>query len=100
MKAGATLMSSMLFNCAIVLVATPAVVSFCAVAFAGLASGSAVSEIYIAQAQNLVGFRYLFDYNVFVYGLVGFFVVTCIYLLIRGPAYFRRKGQREEAYRS
>ena len=51
MKAGATLMNSMLFNCAIVLLATPAVVAFCATAFAGLASGSAVSEIYIAQVS-------------------------------------------------
>lgn len=100
MKAGATLMSSMLFNCAVVLVATPAVVSFCAVAFAGLAAGTAVSEIYIAQAQNLVGFRYLFDYNVFVYGLVAVFVLTCVYLLIRGPQYFKKKGRREDAYKN
>mmetsp|Transcript_2284 Transcript_2284/g.6699 ORF Transcript_2284/g.6699 Transcript_2284/m.6699 type:complete len:520 (-) Transcript_2284:178-1737(-) len=98
MKAGATLMNSMLFNCALVLLATPAVVSFCATAFSGLASGSAVSEIYIAQAQNLLGFRYLFAYNVFVYGLVAFFFLTCIYLLIRGPSQYKKRV-KEDAYR-
>jgi len=99
MKEGATLMNSMLFNCAIVLLATPAVVSFCASAFAALSSGTAVSNIYIAQAQNLIGFRYLFEYNVFQYGLVVLFFLACIFLVVRGPTHYKRRS-REDAYKT
>jgi len=46
MKPGATLMSSFLFNTALVLLATNAVIQFCQQAFALYASSSAISEIW------------------------------------------------------
>lgn len=49
------------------------------------------------QAQNLLGFRYLFKYNVFLYGFVVFFFLSIIYLIIRGPKAYKRK-RKEDAY--
>ena len=52
MKPGATLMSSFLFNTALVLLATNAVIQFCQQAFALYASSSAISEIWGNQVGH------------------------------------------------
>ena len=53
MKPGGTLMSSLLFNTALVLLSTNAVIQFCQQAFSLYASNSAISEIWGNQARNL-----------------------------------------------
>jgi Ca2+-dependent lipid-binding protein len=52
----------------------------------------------VPQAQNLLGFRYLFAYNVFVYGIVVMFGLTTIYLFLRGGNSYKRRI-KEDAYR-
>ena len=51
MKPGATLMSSFLFNVALVLLATNAAIQFCQQAFALYASDSAISDIWGNQVR-------------------------------------------------
>ena len=54
MKPGGTLMSSLLFNTALVLLSTNAVIQFCQQAFSLYASNSAISEIWGNQASDLL----------------------------------------------
>ncbi len=49
MRPGATLVSSLLVNTGIILVMTPAILQFCATAFAQYASNSTIFDIFGAQ---------------------------------------------------
>ncbi len=52
MKVGATLMSSFLFNVALVLLATQAAIQFCAQAFELYANNSAIQKIWGGQVSH------------------------------------------------
>jgi len=52
MKVGATLMSSFLFNVALVLLATQAAIQFCAQAFELYANNSAIQKIWGGQVRH------------------------------------------------
>ena len=54
MKPGGTLMSSMLFNTALVLLATNAAIQFCAQAFALYSSQSAIQAIWGDQVRIII----------------------------------------------
>lgn len=52
MKVGATLMSSFLFNVALILLATSAAIQFCAQAFSLYANETAIHDIWGNQVRN------------------------------------------------
>lgn len=64
-KRGATVMSSMLFNTALVLLATTATIQFCAQAFALYAGKSAIYNIFGVTLSNLDGLKYLYVDDLF-----------------------------------
>ncbi|KAK9823563.1 hypothetical protein WJX72_003814 [[Myrmecia] bisecta] len=97
MKAGATLMSSFLFNVALVLLATTAAIQFCAQAFALYANGSAIGNIFGNQILHLVGIKYLYQLHVFLYAMFSFVGLTIVYLFMRGPDAWKRY-KVEDAY--
>jgi len=80
MKVGKTYMSSFLFNIGLVLLCALPVVQFCQESFADYASFSTVRQIYGVQVENLLFFSFFWRNNVFVYALMIFTVLTCIYL--------------------
>ena len=53
MRPGATIMSSFLFNVALILLATTACIQFCATAFSAYANGTAILNIYGDTLTNL-----------------------------------------------
>lgn len=52
MRPGATIMSSFLFNTALILIATTAVIQFCATAFAQYADGTSIVDIFGNQVSG------------------------------------------------
>uniref|UniRef100_A0A1D1YBC5 LIMR family protein At5g01460 n=1 Tax=Anthurium amnicola TaxID=1678845 RepID=A0A1D1YBC5_9ARAE len=88
MKWGGTLMNSFLFNVGLILLCSISVIQFCSTAFGYYARATAAQEIFGHTLQSLRGIKYLYKYNVFQYGFVGFAVLTLIYYLAFG---WRRK---------
>ncbi|CAI7798649.1 unnamed protein product [Closterium sp. NIES-53] len=81
MRWNATLMSSFLFNVALILCCATSAIQFCAKAFAAYAQETAVQEIFGHTLENLQGIRYLYVFNLFQYIFIVMFVVTFIYFL-------------------
>ena len=90
MRPGATVMSSMLFNTALILLATTACIQFCAVAFALYADGTQVLNIFGNQVKSLEGLKYIYNNNIFIYCFLGFVGLTLAYVLVRGPDRWKR----------
>ena len=90
-KRGATVMSSMLFNVALVLLATTATIQFCAQAFALYAGKSAIYNIFGVTLSNLDGLKYLYIENIFIYAMLGVMILTLLVLLLRGPDRWKKK---------
>jgi len=127
MKVGATLMSSFLFNVALVLLATQAAIQFCAQAFELYANNSAIQKIwggqvshcgaaivhqytkcffylidnlmrvFLVQIDYVMGLKYLYRLHVFYYSLYACVGLTAIYLIVRGPDRWKRY-KVEDAY--
>ncbi|DBB07652.1 TPA: hypothetical protein ACH3X3_009085 [Trebouxia sp. C0006] len=97
MKVGATLMSSFLFNVALVLLATQAAIQFCAQAFELYANNSAIQKIWGGQIDYVMGLKYLYRLHVFYYSLYACVGITAIYLIVRGPDRWKRY-KVEDAY--
>jgi hypothetical protein len=57
MRPGATIMSSFLFNIALILLATTATIQFCAVAFAMYADGTEILNIFGNQVRGILGWK-------------------------------------------
>lgn len=85
MRVGGTLMSSFLFNVALILLSTQAVIQFCAQAFAVYAESTEVQDIFGNEVEHLWGLKYLYIENVFIYALLGFVGLTSLYVTIRWP---------------
>ena len=81
MRAGGTLMSSFLFNVGLLLLSTVAAIQFCADAFSLYANETAISEIFGNEIENLRGIKYLYQYNIFLYSLLGFSGLTLLYTI-------------------
>jgi LMBR1 domain-containing protein 1 len=90
-KQGATMMSSFLFNVALILLASTACIQFAASAFALYANGTAILDIYGNQLKSLEGLRYIYTENIYVYAFMGLIVLTAAVLLIRGPDAWKKK---------
>ena len=85
MRVGKTLLSSFLFNVALVLLSTQAVIQFCAQAFAVYAEQTDVQDIFSNEIENLRGIKYLYTENIFVYSFLGMSALTLIYVVVRWP---------------
>ena len=70
---------SFLFNVGLVLLCTLPVVQFCTQAFSGYARLTDAESIFGGQFRYLPGFRELWRYNVFVFTLLGFTLLSAIY---------------------
>lgn len=80
---GKTYMSSFLFNTGLVLLCALPVAQFAAQSFSDYARYTTINQIFNVQIDNLVFFGFWFTKKVFVYILVSFMFLTCIYLCIR-----------------
>ena len=76
-------MNSFLFNVMLVLLASVSVTQFCAACFADYTAMSDISLIFSVQIRYLVFFVYFYKYHVFEYSLLGIFIISTIYLLLR-----------------
>ena len=84
-QVGATMMSSFLVNSALILLASSAVVQFCATAFESYAQQTSIQEIFGNDIYHLQSVRPLFANNVFIYIMLGFSVLTILWLCNQGP---------------
>lgn len=97
MRPGATIMSSFLFNIALILIATTASIQFCATAFAQYADGTEILNIFGNQLTHIMGIKYIYTENIFYFCWLGFIGLTIIYLIIKGPDSWKRH-KVEDAY--
>lgn len=97
MRKGATVMSSFLFNVALILLATTATIQFCAQAFALYADGTAINDIFGSQLSSIQGLKYLYNENIFIYCMLAFMALTLAFVLIVGPDRWKRQ-KPEDAY--
>lgn len=94
-KLGATLMSSMLFNTALVLLATSAAVQFCSTALGRYANVTAINDIYGNQLLHLRYIKVLYTRNVFLITLFCFVLVGLLVALVKRPPKWRRTTAEE-----
>lgn len=90
MRPGATIMSSFLFNIALILLATTATIQFCVAAFSLYADGTAVLDIFGNQLTSMQGIRYLYTENIFIYCFLAFVGLSLAWVAIRGPDRWKR----------
>jgi len=91
MKKGATVMSSFLFNVGLILLATTAAIQFAATAFALYADGTQILAIFGSQLTSLEGIQVIYSKNVFIYCMLGFMLLTFVYLMVKGPDEWKKK---------
>lgn len=83
MRYQATPLNSILFNVEMLLISSAAVVQFSQTAFADYARLTDADVIFSAQIKYMTFYSYFFEHNVFIYMLLGWFVLALIYLLLR-----------------
>ena len=98
-RAGATLMNSLLFNTAVILLSSTAVLQFCSEAFAVYAKDTDIQEIFGNDVDHLQGIKYLYRKDIFLYCLIGSAALGIVVLVIYGPKGYK-KGARGDAYAS
>lgn len=96
-RVGATLMSSFLVNTALILAMSCAVIQFCASAFSSYASSSMIFGIFGSQVMFLRGLRYIYQFNIFLYMMMGIMGISILIMVIKGPGKWKR-AKREDAY--
>lgn len=95
MKVNGTLMSSFLFNVALIMCCSISVIQFCAKAFGEYAESTAVWEIFGHTLENLRGVRYLYIYNVFQIAFVASAGITAIWYFKWGWKKKKRSKSRK-----
>jgi len=83
MKRQGTPLNSILFNVEMVLITSAAVVQFAQTAFSSYLRLTASDIIFSAQVKYMSFFKFFFERNIFIYALLGWFLLTTLYLLIR-----------------
>eukprot|EP00201_Polytomella_parva_P001402 CAMPEP_0175086512 /NCGR_PEP_ID=MMETSP0052_2-20121109/29287_1 /TAXON_ID=51329 ORGANISM="Polytomella parva, Strain SAG 63-3" /NCGR_SAMPLE_ID=MMETSP0052_2 /ASSEMBLY_ACC=CAM_ASM_000194 /LENGTH=320 /DNA_ID=CAMNT_0016358697 /DNA_START=614 /DNA_END=1576 /DNA_ORIENTATION=+ len=91
MRPGATMMSSFLVNTAVILIMAPAILQFCAQAFAVYANGSTIYQVFGAQVMYIKGLSVLYGHNVFLYLMLAFVALSVFFLLFRGKQMWKRR---------
>ncbi|CAG9465762.1 unnamed protein product [Pedinophyceae sp. YPF-701] len=92
MRAHNTFMGSFLFNCVLVLLTVVAITQFCARAFAVYAEGTEVHTMFETDVKHLIGFKPLYDGDVFMYVFV---VVVFLSLCYQSCTGCRQKPQKK-----
>ncbi|GFR51273.1 hypothetical protein Agub_g13581 [Astrephomene gubernaculifera] len=95
MRPGATMMSSFLVNTALILVMSPAIVQFCAQAFAVYANGTSIFDVFGNQVMYLIGLKYIYNFNIFLYAMLAIVVLSSIFLALRGKRVWKRRDPME-----
>ncbi|KAJ0407253.1 hypothetical protein P43SY_008028 [Pythium insidiosum] len=83
MKLHGTYMNSMLFNLGLVLACCIPAVQFCDEAFRDYGRLTAIRTMMGVQIRYLQGMSYLWEYNIFVYGILVFALLTTLYLIAK-----------------
>lgn len=83
MRYKATPLNSILFNVMLILISSAAVVQFSQTAFADYARMTDADVIFAAQVKYLRFYRFFFENHVFIWTLLGWWLLTLIYLLIK-----------------
>lgn len=96
MRYQATPLNSILFNVEMVLIASAAVTQFSQDAFADYARLTDAEVIFSAQIRYLSFYSFFFVNNIFVYTLLGWFVIALIYLLCRPRDQPKPKSNKKE----
>lgn len=94
MQAKATPLNSILFNVLIMLITSATVVQFSQQAFADYARLTDADVIFSAQIKYLTFYGFFFENNIFIYTLLGWFVLTIIYLFVCGARDNDRKRRK------
>ncbi|KAG2444566.1 hypothetical protein HXX76_001311 [Chlamydomonas incerta] len=92
MRPGATMMSSFLVNTALILLMAPAIVQFCAQAFAVYADGTSIFDVFGNQVMYLIGLQYIYNLNIFLYAMLAICLLTAIFLAFRGKKVWKRRN--------
>ncbi len=90
-KKGATVMSSFLFNVALVLLATTATIQFAASAFALYASNTEILKIFGNTLTNIEGIKYIYTENIYIYCYLAVMLISLLVILLRGPDQWKKK---------
>ena len=98
MAPGGTLMSSFLFNTALIMLCSISIIQFCASAFDEYANETSVDEIFGNQITNLRGLGVVFQYNVFVFCLFIIAGLTGLYLPFTNRKKAKPKKNFDETY--
>eukprot|EP00746_Dinoflagellata_sp_MGD_P010609 gnl/MRDRNA2_/MRDRNA2_121937_c0_seq1.p1 gnl/MRDRNA2_/MRDRNA2_121937_c0~~gnl/MRDRNA2_/MRDRNA2_121937_c0_seq1.p1 ORF type:complete len:483 (+),score=44.73 gnl/MRDRNA2_/MRDRNA2_121937_c0_seq1:202-1449(+) len=83
MRAKETPLNSILFNVILVLLTCGAVVQFSQECFADYVRLTDADLIFSVQIKYLMFYRFFFENDIFIYTLLGWFLLTLIYLLVR-----------------
>lgn len=100
MRKGATLMSAFLVNTALILCMAPAILQFCATAFAVYGAKTAIFDIFGNQVMYLMGISWLYRFNIFLYIFYAICLLSIIYFCFKGKSQWVRKRDKFEAYTS
>ncbi len=87
MEPGKTLINSMLFNVGLVLLCVLPTVQLCTDAFSQYVRLTDADVIFGTQYRYLEGFRYLWQYNVFLFAILGFALLSLIYFVSHACAF-------------
>mmetsp|Transcript_21904 Transcript_21904/g.37447 ORF Transcript_21904/g.37447 Transcript_21904/m.37447 type:complete len:440 (-) Transcript_21904:1453-2772(-) len=100
MRPGATMMSSLLVNSAVILLMAPALLQFASQAFAAYASNADIYDVFGNQVSYLIGISWLYNKNFFLYAMYAFVGLSIIIMVFRGKQTWGRKRDKFEAYAS
>lgn len=92
MRAGATMMSSFLVNTALILIMSPAIIQFCAQAFAVYANNTAIFDVFGNQVMYLMGIRFIYNFNIFLYVFLAIILISSIFMVIRGKVIWKKRN--------
>lgn len=98
MRPGATMMSSFLFNEAIILSMSAAVIQFCAQAFGTYANNTEIFDIFGNQVMYLQGISWVYQFNFFLYCFICVAFLATIYMAIKGPNHWKGRKKADEKY--
>lgn len=96
MRPGATMMNAFLVNTGIILFMTPAIIQFCAQAFAIYANGSQIFDVFGNQVMYLMGIQYIYRFNIFLYAMLGVMALTFVWMCICGPRKWKKQKPGEQ----
>jgi LMBR1 domain-containing protein 1 len=90
-RKGGTVMSSFLFNVALILMATTATIQFASTAFALYASNTEILKIFGNTLTNIEGIKYIYTENIYIYCYLAVMLITLLVILLRGPDRWKKK---------